>query len=82
MMYLHYSKQNLKYKYSLESNVQQNLKYKYSLESKVQEVVLELVDAEKKKLQRKLAIEDSDLLCEMSSVQLFGQQYYLGTVLL
>ena len=48
MMYLHYSKQNLKYKYSLESKVQQNLKYKYSLESKVQEVVLELVDAEKK----------------------------------
>ena len=62
MMYLHYSKQNL-------------LEYKYSLGSKVQEVALELVDAEKKEiLQRKLAIEDSDLLREMSSVQLFRQK--------
>ena len=70
IMYLHYSKQNF-------------LEYKYSLGSKVQEVALELVDAEKKEiLQRKLAIEDSDLLCEMSTVQLFGQQYHLGNVLL
>ena len=71
MMYLHYSKLNL-------------LVYKYSLGSKVQEVALELVDVEKKEiLQRKLAIEDSDLLCEMSSVQPFGrQQYHLGHVLL
>ena len=46
-------------------------------------MALELVDAEKKEiLQRKLAIEDSDLLCEMSTVQLFGQQYHLGNVLL
>ena len=45
-------------------------------------MALELVDAEKKEiLQRKLAIEDSHLLCEMSSVQLFGQQYHLGNVL-
>ena len=69
MMFLHYSKQTL-------------LEYKYSLRSRVQEVALELVDAEKKKLKRKLAIEDSDLLCEMSSVKLFGQRYHLGNVLL
>ena len=29
-----------------------------------------------------LAIEDSDLLREMYSVQLFGQQHHLGSVLL
>ena len=69
MMYLHYRKQN-------------HLEYKYSLGSKVQ-VALELVDAEKKEiLQRKLAIENSDLLCKMSLAQLFGQKYYLGNVLL
>ena len=69
-MYLYYSKQNF-------------LEYKYSLGSKVQEVALELVDAEKKEiLQRKLAIENSDLLCKMSLAQLFGQKYYLGNVLL
>ena len=33
-------------------------------------------------MQGKLAIEDSDLLREMYSVQLFGQQHHLGSVLL
>ena len=46
-------------------------------------MALELVDAEKKGImKRKLAIEDSDLLCEMSLVQLFCQQYHLVIALL
>ena len=70
MMFLHNSKQNL-------------LEYKYSLGSKLRGVALELADTDKKELlQRKLAIEDSDLLCEMYSVQLFRQQYHLGSALL